>query len=311
MLVTAVRSSRPGRLAVSRTLTVAELTKAARNLKKIELYLVPRSDWSVDGSDADDFKALKTAANRLAFTLGQRALALGVDAKISPTSDVQRLPPEPFDGETLRGFGSFLRQLDGWFMSQGELSLEKGGDRLLGKLQESMDAIRTALIVIDEHHKPASPADAPPPATPDVAEPAATTKPSTPPDTARPPVRPVTTASDNIYEGTRSNPIAAGGETEDRTPPPQIAFVPSDAQPLFTWTGSETVELTPLAKEKIGELFESEGIEYFRYQLEKFAEEVEMRIATAPAGHVLVVKIRRAGDDIRPFLSYVSESTLG
>jgi hypothetical protein len=302
--------------AVSRQLTVAELTKAARNLKRIELYLVPRSDWEVAGGDVADFKALRTAADGLAFTIGQRALALGIDAKITSKTDVEPLPPEAFEGASLKGFGAFLRQLDGWFVSQGEARLEEGGGRLLGKLQQSLDSIRTVLIVIEENQEPApAPASAQPSETvalkgrteADQPNPPET---STPPQTPRPPVRPVTSASDDIYEGTRSSQSGIGGEAVDRTPPPQIAFVSSDADPLFTWTGSETVELTPLAKERIAELFESEGIEYFRYQMEKFAEEVEMRIATAPEGHVLVVKCRQTGDEIKPFLSYVPEKTL-
>lgn len=292
---------------MSTQLTVAELTKAARNLRKIELYLTARCEWKVDPSDDQDFKAMRSAADRLAFTVGQRALALGIDANLSSESDVDNLPSAVFEGAMLKKFGAFLGQLDGWFVSQGDTRLEKGGDRLLGKLQGSVDAIRTALIVIGEHQEPVKNVE---PAPPQEADPV-DDPPEPGPEVARapgPPVRPVTTASDDIYEGTR------GAESEEevpaRAPPPQIVFTMSDAAPMYTWIGSETVELTPLANEKIEKLFDDQGISYFKYQLEKFAGEVRMRIETAPDGHVLVVKVRSVDDEIKPFLSYISADTV-
>ncbi len=291
---------------MSRQLTVAELTKAARNLRKIELYLVPRSDWKVEPSDDGLFKALRTAADRLAFTVGQRALALGIDAKLASGSDGERLPPEVFDGTMLQKFGAFLGQLDGWFVSQGDTRPEMGGNRLLGTLQASVDAIRTALIIIDENQEPAQKVESPPPAEEvPVEDPPESDRQAV--DAPRPPVRPVTTASDDIYEGTRGAKVDEGPA---RVPPAQIVFTMSDAAPMYKWIGSETVELTPLAKEQIEKLFDDQGISYFKYQLEKFSDEVRMRIETAPDGHVLVVKVRNVGDEIKPFLSYVSANTV-
>ena len=291
---------------MSTQLTVAELTKAARNLRKIELYLTARREWKVDLSDDQDFKAVRMAADRLAFTVGQRALALGIDAKLGSESDIDDLPSAVFEGAMLKKFGAFLGQLDGWFVSQGDTHLEKGGDRLLGRLQGSVDAIRTALIVIGENQEPVKKVEPAPPQEGDPVD----IPPEPGPEVARapgPPVRPVTTASDDIYEGTRA---ADSEDVPARTPPPQIVFTMSDAAPMYTWTGSETVELTPLAKEKIEKLFDDEGISYFKYQLEKFSDEVRMRIETAPEGHVLVVKVRSVGDEIKPFLSYVSADTV-
>ncbi len=206
----------------------------------------------------------------------------------------------------LQKFGAFIGQLDGWFVSQGEIRLEKGGDRLLGKLQSSVDAIRTALIVIDENQEPVKGDQGEPPGD----EQPTQVQPQSERGSAiamGPPVRPVTTASDDIYEGTRA---AEGEGAPRRTPPAQIAFTMSDAAPMYTWIGSETVELTPLAKEKIEKLFDDQGISYFKYQLEKFSDEVRMRIETAPEGHVLVVKVRSVDDEIKPFLSYVSADTV-
>jgi hypothetical protein len=291
---------------VSQQLTVAELTKAARNLKKIELYLTGRRGWRVDPSDNTTFKTLRVAADRLAFTIGQRALALRIDAKLGGETETEELPSATFESGMLQKFSVFLGQLDGWFVSQADAAPEKGAERLLGRLQASLDAIRTALIVIDDNQEPvedgeeeAADDDRPVEAPPETEHPAAAVP--------GPPVRPVTTASDDIYEGTRAT---EGEAVPSRKPPPQIAFTMSDAAPMFTWIGSETVELTPLAKEKIEKLFDDQGISYFKYQLEKFCDEVRMRIETAPEGHVLVVKIRSMDNEIKPFLSYVAADTV-
>ena len=83
-----------------------------------------------------------------------------------------------------------------------------------------------------------------------------------------------------------------------------------DIDPMFQWVGPEEVELTARAREQIEQLFAEQGISYFRYQLENFAEEVRRRISSAPEGHVLVIKVREIGGERKPFLSYVAESTL-
>jgi hypothetical protein len=62
-----------------------------------------------------------------------------------------------------------------------------------------------------------------------------------------------------------------------------------------------------LGREKLEQLFEEQGVEFFRYQLEKFADEVKMRIENAPGGHVLVVKVRTIGEEKKPFLSYIPD----
>lgn len=291
---------------MSQQLTVAELTKAARNLKKIELYLTGRRGWLVDPSDNPAFKTLRMAADRLAFTIGQRALALGIDAKLGGEAETEELPTATFESGMLQKSGAFLGQLDGWFVSRGDAGLEKGGERLFGRLQASLDAIRTALIVINDNQEPVKGGEEEPTDDDRPAEaPAATEHPVA--AVPGPPVRPVTTASDDIYEGTRT---AEGEGVPERKPLPQIAFTMSDAAPMFTWIGSETVELTPLAMEKIERLFDDQGISYFKYQLEKFCDEVRMRIETAPDGHVLVVKIRSVDDEIKPFLSYVAADSV-
>ena len=299
-----------GSKTVARKLTSTELGKAARNVKRIEGYLVARCDWTLDPADRQAFDDLKTGADRLAFTIGQRSLALGIEAKLAPGQTPEPAPKETFDGPQLSRFASFLQQLDSWFIAHPNAVPEPGAGRFLGEIQHSLEVIRRALVTIDENQEPIEPAtessdEAPAAETPqeERAEPKADPDPTPAPPS--PPTRAPTSSVDDIYEGIRDNQ----GKPPAK-PPEQIAFTASDIDPMFTWVGPESVDLTPLAKERVQALFEEQGVAFFRYQLENFADEIKKRIENAPEGHVLLIKVRSIGDERKPFLSYVAEAAL-
>jgi hypothetical protein len=200
----------------------------------------------------------------------------------------------------------FLSQLDRWFISHSQATPESGAGRFLGEIQSSLESARKILTAIDERQEPMSTQAEPEaeewsPPSPEPEAPAGVVSPI-----PAPPRRQPTSARDDIYEGTRS---------ENEPPPPpkpaeQIAFARSESDPMYEWIGPETVELTGLGKQRVQELFEEQGVGFFRYQLENFADEIKKRIENAPEGHVLVVKIRSIGEERKPFLSYVAEAAL-
>ncbi len=298
-----------GSESVARQLTATELGKAARNVKRIEGYLVARCNWTLDPADRQSFDDLKAGVARLAFTIGQRTLALGIESRLTAGQAPEPAPQETFDGPQLGRFASFLQQLDSWFIAHPDAVPEPGAGRFLGEVQHSLEIIRQALVSIDENQEPIAPAadaldEAPEEEistgnqveTPEAEVP----KPLTPPTRA-----PSSAMDDDIYEGTRDKE----GQPPPK-PPEMIAFTASEIDPMFTWVGPESVDLTPLAKERVETLFEEQGVGFFRYQLENFADEIKKRIENAPEGHVLVVKVRTIGDERKPFLSYVTEAAL-
>jgi hypothetical protein len=292
--------------AVAHKLTTEKLDKAARNIAKIEVYLAARLEWTVEPGSQQAFGALKTSADRIAFTVGQRALASGVETRLGTGSEVEQVPPASFEKEHLQRFASFLGRLDRWFVDHASGGLEKGGRRRLGAIQESLESTRMALARIKLNQEPAEqPADEANDAdVPDQASTEPAEKPTSEPKITARPAAP-STAVDDVFSGSREQAEQIAART-----PAQIVFTTSDADPMYRWVGSNTVELTPLGKERIQNLFEEQGISYFRYQLEKFADEVKMRIENAPEGHILVVKVRTSGDERKPFLGYVPADTV-
>jgi len=294
---------------VAHQLSAEELKKAARNIGKIERYFAARLQWGVGPECVAAFTELKTTADRIAFTVGQKALASGVEARLGAESDVEHVPSEAFDPKQLGKFATFLGRLDRWFVDHASGSLEKGGRRRLAAVQEALESLRMALAEIDLNQKPSPlPADAASSADAADAESAAPAKEadSGPPPSSGP-SRPAAPAAavDDVFEGARRQAEYIEGKT-----PAQIVFTASGADPMYHWVGSTTVDLTPHGKEELEKLFEEQGITYFRYQFEKFADEIKMRIENAPDGHILVVKVRAVGDERKPFLGYVPEVAL-
>jgi hypothetical protein len=300
---------------VTRKLTAAELGKAARNLKRIEGFLLTRCEWTLDPSDREAFDALKSAVNRLGFTVGQKTLALGIESRVAQSTAPEPEPHGTFDPAMLDQCAEFLRKLDQWFLSQSKAVPEAGAGRFLGEIQHSLESARRALTTIDESQEPIPTATETTPETEAESETEAEEWSPPQPDSEAlaapaeaipaPPRRQTTSSRDDIYEGTRDEagkPPAA--------PPEQLAFQPSETEPMYEWVGPETVDLTELGKQRVEELFQDQGVSFFRYQLENFADEIKKRIENAPEGHVLVVKVRSIGDERKPFLSYVAEAAL-
>lgn len=299
---------------MARQLTAAELGKAARNLKRIESFLSARCEWSLDAVGKLSFGTLKVAVDTLAFTIAQRTLALGIDAKLTPSGPAVQVSKEVFDAALLGRFATFIGELDQWFVAHSDAVPESGAGRILAGIQGSLETMRRALTTIEKHQESNAPsaqetdeeaaAELPADAPIEPAEDAAAAG-DAGPEPAPPPVRAPTSAVDDIYAGTRG-----GAGKAPAKPPELIAFTASDVDPMYTWVGPETVDLTPLARQRIEKLFEEQGVAFFRYQLENFNDEIRKRIENAPEGHVLVVKVRSIGDERKPFLSYIAETAL-
>ena len=273
---------------MARTLTVDELEKAARNLERIESYLVSRTTWSVPPASRDAIASSRRSIDGLAARTRAWAPAGTLDPpEAEPAPPPDGLPQDSLDSDQLAGFASFLERLDRWFASTNA-SPPEGTDpeSPAARLSRSVEAVQRALALIAGDPAPARTDDD---------------------HTA-------------VAAGRRAGPAAvvddvyAGAPRRDSeavaAPPKQIAFTSAEPEPMFRWVDAENIELTALARERIEELFADQGVAYFRYQLENFAEEVARRVRNAPEGHVLVVKVRDIGGERKPFLSYVAESAL-
>jgi hypothetical protein len=264
-----------------RNLTLDELEKATRNIQRVEAYLVPRVDWTLSPGDVDTIEAMRRSVGRLADRVGRWGLPTSVEHTVSDRDSVESLPPATLDSEQIAGFASFLERLDGWFASSGAAPPSPDAGDSAGRLARSLDAVRRALEKLcsaPSASQPVAPAD-----------------------------RGVETsrAVDDVYAGSP--------QRERHEPPPpaeQLALTAFDVDPMYRWVGPEEIELTELARERIEQLFASQGITYFRYQLENFIEEIRRRVMNAPEGHVLVIKVRGTAGDRKPFLSYVPKSSL-
>lgn len=316
---------------MARQLTPEELEKAARNLERIEAYLVPRSRWTLEPAHLETVVSLR----QLVARLRERLHPPGLARKTAPTwagREVTDLDPAALDIEQLTGFVGFLDRLDRWLEASAAVPPATGATELVARIQSSLEASGHALAAIAgtpepaaAHDTPAAPVAAAPPLRPAAGTPAMALPParraSVPPATAAPPVDrapvPPTTAAPPARAGAgrSTGPAATVDDVFAGAPRPrqpgvpvpveQIALTASEADPMFRWVGPEDVELTPRARERIEQLFAAQGITFFRYQLENFASEVRRRIKTAPEGHVLVIKVRDIGGERKPFMSYM------
>jgi hypothetical protein len=302
---------------VARQLTPEELEKAARNLERIEAYLVPRSRWTLDPAHLETVVSLR----QLVARLRERFHPSGSARRQAPpraSREVADLDPAPLDTEQLTGFVGFLDRLDRWLEASAAVPPATGATELVARIESSLEASGHALATIAGTPKPAA-AHATPAAPAAIAQPdrPASDQPATPPPPARRASVPPATAAPppRAAAGRSTGPAAAVDDVFAGAPRPrqpgvpvpveQIALTASEADPMFRWVGSDDVELTPRARERIEQLFAAQGITFFRYQLENFASEVRRRIRTAPEGHVLVIKVRDIGGERKPFLSYM------
>lgn len=283
---------------MARQLTTAELEKAARNLERIEAYLAPRSRWTLDPAQLPTLQALRRTVARLHDRFQPPATAQQA-APQRGDREVTALEPDGLDADQITGFAGFLDRLDRWLEASAAVPPATGATELVARIQGSLEASGRALAAIAGEPEPvAAPS---PPAAPFAAAPPPAT--AAPPPPARPTAgRSAGTAAviDDVFAG-----VPRPKQPGVPAPVEQIALTASDSDPMFRWVGPEDVELTPRARERIEQLFASQGITFFRYQLENFASEVRRRIKTAPEGHVLVIKVRDIGGERKPFLSYV------
>jgi hypothetical protein len=293
---------------VAHQLSAEELTKAARNIAKIERYFGARLGWTIEDECREAFESLRATADRIAFTVGQKALSSGVEARLGGEREIEQTPPEPFEREHLLKVASFFGRLDRWFVDHAAGGLEKGGRRRLAAIQESLESTRLSLAEIDLNHKPSEfrkedgeqPDDGAP-SGPHAAVRQPSERSGSQPAIAQRAASDSAPA-DDVYAGAR-----AQAEYVAAKRPEQFAFSLEGAEPMYRWVGSNSVDLTEAGRQRLEGLFEEQGISYFRYQLEKFVDEIKMRIENAPNGHVLVVKVRTIGDEKKPFLSYIPE----
>jgi hypothetical protein len=319
---------------VARELTHEELEKAAHNLERIDGYLVPRSGWTVPPAHLGTLASIRRSVAHLMMLL--RSPAHAHPAPPEQARPVAPLDPDELDADQLQGFDSFLERLARWLEASGAVPPAAGAAELVARVHASLHATDHALRAISGEAAPAEqtrhddPAAAPPAPAPPAghghaaATPASAAQPSHPTRTATTPIAlPAPPAAEPVAAGPPTRPTAGrsagpAANVDDvfanapraaapvaPAPVEQIALTASDVDPMFRWVGSDEVELTPRARDRIEQLFAAQGITYFRYQLENFTSEVRRRIKTAPEGHVLVIKVRDIGGERKPFLSYM------
>jgi hypothetical protein len=280
---------------VARTLTLAELEKAAGNLETIEAYLAPRAGWEADRASLEAIASMQRSIRQMARRVGGWRATSEPQVRDRAAPPPEQLAQDALDSGKLSGFATFLERLAQWFEASGATPPGGEGAAAVDRLVRSLDHVDQALAAI---------AGSPPLTR------AATAAASLPLPAAPAPVSVERSAGpspvvDDVFAGApRQEPHTQPAPAE------QIALTAADADPMFRWVGSEEIELTERARDCIERLFNEQGVTFFRYQLENFVEEVRRRIKSAPEGHVLVIKVRDIGGDRKPFLSYVSETTL-
>jgi hypothetical protein len=212
-----------------------------------------------------------------------------------PRTSAPAAEPGSLDGDQLASFAAYLERLDQWLAACDARLPEDEGTETAAHLRRCLAAIQSAVSVLGRDQT-----------APAVDAPARSAAPEPPEHAARGATR--SPVVDDVYDGAPRREAAASAAAPG--PARQIALTTGDVDPMFRWVGAENVELTAKARGQIEELFAEQGISYFRYQLENFVDEIRRRIRSAPEGHVLLIKVRNIGGERKPFLSYVTESSL-
>ena len=184
---------------MARQLTPEELEKAARNLERIEAYLVPRSRCTLDPAHLETVVSLR----QLVARLRERFHSSGSARRQAPpraSREVADLDPEALDTDQLTGFVGFLDRLDRWLEASAAVPPATGATELVARIESSLEASRHALAAIAGTPEPAAAHDTP--AAPVAATPPLRTAPD-PRATALPPARTCSRRSASCARWTR------------------------------------------------------------------------------------------------------------
>jgi hypothetical protein len=269
-------------------MTTDELRKAAKNLKRSEEFLAARGRWTLESDGRSVMLDTHDTLKDMCETVEAILLYNDIPVKTDPRQTPEQVPASTFDADRLRRFASYFDRLHHWFLTHAKLEIEAGGESILGQIYGSLMAIQRSIGRFikwssGEEHSVEAP------------EESKTSRSTAPPSESA--------MVDRIFDG-----VSAEESTDSARPaasrPPQLVLAEDPSDPWYKWVSPSDIELTPSARERIFEFLAGNGVEFFRYQREKFADEVRRRIENAPEGYMLIVKVGGDESDRKPFLGY-------
>lgn len=264
-------------------ITNDELAKAAANLKRIEDYLVVRTEWRTDDEGKPALRAIEEGAVQITRTLDFYRDSHMIPIDPGDANLPQQMPSETFDSSRTAKLGDFMARLSGWFKDRAGSDLGPGTEHLVGSIYSSLVRILRAVESIlggssarsrgADHH----------------AVPSRSTSPTRP----------------------APSPVAARASAAEATGLPNPPDARSDrlvldntAHPPLLHARQDELELTDDARQMVAAFLERNGITFAEHKLRRFHAEVRRCIERTPDGQVLVIKVGGVDGQRTPFFTY-------
>jgi hypothetical protein len=270
-------------------ITADELAKAAANLKRIEDYLVVRTQWRTEEAGASALRSIDEGAVQITRTLDPFRDSHRITINMGDATPAKQIPSETFDSSRTAKLGDFMVRLSGWFKVRAGSDLAPGAEQLVGSIYSSLLRIHRAVESILGGSS-AGPAPADPHAAPSPAAPPSGSAP--PPGEPRP----------DSPEASRS-PIPLPPPTSAETRSDRLVLENTVQNPLLEALQDE-FELTDEARRMVAGFLEKNGIEFADHKLRRFHAEVRRCIERTPDGQILVIKVGGVDGERTPFFSY-------
>jgi hypothetical protein len=270
-------------------ITADELAKAAANLKRIEDYLVVRTQWRTEDDGASALRSVDEGAVQITRTLDPYRDSHPITIDMGDAMPPEQMPSETFDSSRAAKLGDFMARLSGWFKGRAGSELAPGTEQLVGSIYSSLLRIRRAVesilggsssgpVPVDVHAEPSHPTS-----------PGGSTPPS---GEARPSPADVP-----------GQPIAMPPPAEAEGRSDRLVLENTVQSPLLEALQDE-FELTDEARQKVAGFLEKNGIQFADHKLRRFHAEVRRCIERTPDGQVLIIKVGGVDGDRTPFFSY-------
>ncbi len=267
------------------------LVRAVANVARVHDFFAARRSWRAATGGMGALRSLHDALAEVErVAIDPLLLSQQVDVAAPPHGREAPLPAGELEAERVKRFTAFVEQLRDWFAAQGKVDLTPAGRQHLARLAAEVVATASAVEeILAGHGVKVEPVTAAALSVPVLELPAP----------RRPAAQPAAAVE-------RALPRA------DETVADGAVLVLSDTEqnPLLQ-TFQGMVELTPAAKEAIGDFVQRAGIVYNAYQLDRFQRKVLQWIEATPPGQVLVIKVGGLRGRREPYPSYISKDRRG
>jgi hypothetical protein len=268
-------------------MTTKELEKAAHNLRRSEEFLAARGRWTLDSVGRTLMRSTHDTVQDMCQTVEAILLYNDIPLKTDPRQEADQVPTSTFDVDRLQRFASFFDRLHQWFLNHAKGEVEAGAEALLGQIYGSLMAIHRSTGKFlewssDDSQSAVAPEEAPesPPAIPPAAS----------------------AMVDRVFDGAPSKKTTKPARPTITRP--HLVLSENLSDPWYQWVSPSDIKLTESARKRIFKFLVDHGVEFFKYQMEQFADEVRRRIENAPEGYILVIKIGGDDKDRKPYLGY-------